>query len=294
MVTLSWLLVMIRKIIGRKIRSKRKKPPPKSTTKRDMAKEAKKIVDKAIKNKKKLGDMTAKANTIKDRKKKIKHVADRFQKKQSLKISRQDYNKLKDMAAKEKALNKEKKAQALLKKGSFKKVRKEVPLPANENIREKRLKVVSSSEPKKKKQKKRPTNKKLSLTEKDVMGQIKRGVSPTTARKEAEKRAYKRGAIAIPPVLNYPPKEAEDILTHQLLRNNKNMTRAEARKQAKAHLKKVEEERKVSAEFKKGFQDVSDKELKAEDSKKSGGKVYKRKKGGKVMSGQDLVNSFYD
>ena len=259
-----------------------------------MAKEAKKIVDKAIKNKKKLGDMTAKANTIKDRKKKIKHVADRFQKKQSLKISRQDYNKLKDMAAKEKALNKKKKTQALLKKGSFKKVRKEVPLPANENIRKKRLKVVSSSEPKKNKQKKRPTNKKLSLTEKDVMGQIKRGVSPTTARKEAEKRAYKRGAIAIPPVLNYPPKEAEDILTHQLLRNNKNMTRAEARKQAKAHLKKVEEERKVSAEFKKGFQDVSDKELKAEDSKKSGGKVYKRKKGGKVMSGQDLVNSFYD
>ena len=43
---------------------------------------------------------------------------------------------------------------------------------------------------------------------------------------------------------------------------------------------------------------VSDKELKAKDSKKSGGKVYKRKKGGKViknnMSGQDLVNACKD
>jgi len=264
---------MIRKILGRKIRPKRKKPPPKITPKRDMLNEARQTIDEA--------------------------------KRYNKKMSRQDYNKLKDMVAKQKALNKEKKekkAKALLKEGSFRKVRKEVPLPANENIKKKRLRVVSSSEPKKKKQKKRPTNKKLSLTEKDVIGQVKRGVSPTTARKRAEKRAYKRGVIAIPPVLNYPPKEAEDILIHQLLRNNKNMTRAEARKQAKAHLKKVEEERKVSAEFKKGFQDVSDKELKAEDSKKSGGRVYKRKKGrkvkrkkgGKVMSGQDLVNSFYD
>jgi hypothetical protein len=75
-----------------------------------MAKEARQILDKAKKNKE---------------------------------INRQDYNKLKDMAAKEKALNKEKKAQALLKRGSFKKVRKEVPLPANENIKKKRLRVVS-------------------------------------------------------------------------------------------------------------------------------------------------------
>ena len=85
----------------------------KSAVKRNMLKEAKKIVSKAEENKK---------------------------------IKRQDYNKLKDMAAKEKALNKEKKAQALLKKGSFKKVTKELPLATNDNIITKnKLRVVSSS-----------------------------------------------------------------------------------------------------------------------------------------------------
>jgi hypothetical protein len=93
---------------------KRTKPPPKRTTKRDMAKEARQIVDEA--------------------------------KRYNKKMSRQDYNKLKDMAAKEKALNKEKKAQALLKKGSFKKVTKELPLATNDNIITKnKLRVVSSS-----------------------------------------------------------------------------------------------------------------------------------------------------
>ena len=158
-----------------------------------------------------------------------------------------------------------------------------------------RPKKKSSSKPKTKTVQK-PV--KRGITERDVKGQIKRGVSPTIAYKKAEERAIKRGAIDYPLMLNYPPKEAEDILIHQLLLNNKNMSRAEARKQVKAHLKKGVEEREVAAAFKKGFQDVSDKELKDEASKKSGGKVYKRKKGGKVIknntSGQDLVNSCYD
>ena len=47
---------------------------------------------------KKLADMTAKANTIKDRKKKIKYVADRFQKRQSLKTEITDLKaSIKDM-----------------------------------------------------------------------------------------------------------------------------------------------------------------------------------------------------
>jgi hypothetical protein len=103
---------MISKLIGKKLRPKRKKPPPKRkhTPQRGMVKESKKILDKAKKNKK---------------------------------IGRQDYNKLKDMADKARALDTEKKAKHLLKKGSFRKVRKEVPLPANENIKKKRLRVVS-------------------------------------------------------------------------------------------------------------------------------------------------------
>lgn len=78
-----------------------------------MVKESKKILDKAKKNKK---------------------------------IGRQDYNKLKDMEDKARALDTEKKAKHLLKKGSYGWVRKEgkeVPLPANENIKKKRLRVVS-------------------------------------------------------------------------------------------------------------------------------------------------------
>ena len=89
-----------------------------------MVKESKKILDKAKKNKK---------------------------------IGRQDYNKLKDMADKARALDTEKKAKALLKKGSYGWVRKEgkeVPLPANENIRKKRLRVVSDKELKAKDSKK--------------------------------------------------------------------------------------------------------------------------------------------
>ncbi len=136
------------------------------------------------------------------------------------------------------------------------------------------------------------------MTERDVMLQMKRGVSPTIARKAANKRARKRLAIDIPQRLNMPKKEAEDIITIQILNANKNMSKTEARKLAKAEIKRGENEREVAASFKRGFQDVSDKELKDEASKKSGGKVYKRKKGGKVIknntSGQDLVNSCYD
>jgi hypothetical protein len=158
-----------------------------------------------------------------------------------------------------------------------------------------RPKKKSSSKPKTKTVQK-PV--KQGITERDVKGQMKRGVSPTIARKAANKRARKRLAIDIPQRLNMPKKEAEDIITIQILNANKNMSKTEARKLAKAEIKLGENEREVAASFKRGFQDVSDKELKDEASKKSGGKVYKRKKGGKVIknntSGQDLVNSCYD
>jgi hypothetical protein len=103
--------------LGSKVIGKATKPKPvgrrRGPAKRGMVKEAKKILSEAEKNKK---------------------------------INRRDYNKLKDMAAKEKVLNKEKKAQALLKKGSFQKVRKELPLAVNDNIIQKnKLRVVSSS-----------------------------------------------------------------------------------------------------------------------------------------------------
>ena len=267
MVTLLWPDVMIRKLMGKIIRPKRSAP------KRNMSKEAKKIISEAAKNKE---------------------------------IKQLDLNKLKDMSKKEKALNKEKKAQYLLKKGSFKKVRKELPAAVNDNtIKKNKLRVVSSSKPKTKIIKKPIKNVKKrdylpvkqGITERDVIGQMKRGVSPTTARKKANERAGKRAAIDTPLILNKTPKEAEYILIQQLLQKNKNMSQAEARKRAKARLKRGVEEREIAASFKKGFQDVSDKELKDEASKKSGGKVYKRKHGGKVVSGNDgnsIVAGCYD
>ena len=144
------------------------------------------------------------------------------------------------------------------------------------------------------------------LTQRDIVGQVKRGVPQTVANKRAEERAAKRLAIELPMRI-WGKDEAEDILTIQILNSDKNISKTEARKQAKAIMEDSERQVEISEEFRgvlspfsarrqpdKGFRDVSDKTLKDESSKKSGGRVYKRKKGGKVMSGQDFVNSFYD
>ena len=144
------------------------------------------------------------------------------------------------------------------------------------------------------------------LTQRDIVGQVKRGVPQTVANKRAEERAAKRLAIELP-MRTWNKENAEDILTIQIFNSDKNISKTEARKLAKAMIKDSERQVEISEEFRgvlspfsarrqpdKGFRDVSDKTLKDESSKKSGGRVYKRKKGGKVMSGQDFVNSFYD
>ena len=144
------------------------------------------------------------------------------------------------------------------------------------------------------------------LTQRDIVGQVKRGVPQTVANKRAEERAAKRLAIELP-MRTWNKENAEDILTIQIFNSDKNISKTEARKLAKEMIKDSERQVEISEEFRgvlspfsarrqpdKGFRDVSDKTLKDESSKKSGGRVYKRKKGGKVMSGQDFVNSFYD